>query len=256
MKNLFDVAGKVAVVTGGSRGIGAMIARGFVENGMKVYISSRKAEACDAMAEELSALGECVSFPHDLSALDGIDEFVRELSQKEDELHVLVNNAGAVWGAPIDDFPEHAWDKVMDINVKAPFFLTQKCLPLLRKAATAEDPARVIMVASIDGLHINPVETYPYAASKAGLIHLTRALTARLSREHITVNAIAPGPFQSKMMAHTLETHGEQIAKTNPRGRIGSPEDMAGTAIYLSSRASAYVNGVTIAVDGGIVAVS
>ena len=198
MKSLFDVSGKVAVVTGGSRGIGAMIARGFVENGMRVYISSRKAEACDAMAAELSQYGECVSFPHDLSGLNGINTFVQELSEREEKLDVLVNNAGAVWAAPIDEFPEHAWNKVMDINIKSPFFLTQKCLPLLRKSAQAEDPARVIMVASIDGLHVNPMETYPYAASKSGLIHLTRALTARLSQEHITVNAIAPGRSRAR----------------------------------------------------------
>ena len=256
MKNLFDVSGKTVVVTGGSRGIGAMIAQGFVENGATVYISSRKAEACDAMAEELSAHGTCVSLPQDLSSVEGIEALVAGVSEREQKLDVLINNAGAVWAESIDTFPEHAWDKIMDINVKAPFFLTQKFLPLLRGAATPEDPARVIMVASIDGLHVNPIETYPYAASKSGLIHLTRALTARLSREDVTVNAIAPGPFESKMMAHTLDTMGDQIKASNPRKRIGTPEDMAGVAIYLASRAGAYVNGVTIPVDGGIVAVS
>ncbi len=256
MKNLFDLTGKTAVVSGGSRGIGAMIARGFVENGVKVYITARKADACDAMAEELSQYGECISKPHDLSSLEGIESFVDDFSAREEKLDILVNNAGAVWSAEIDVFPEHAWDKVMDINIKAPFFLTQKFLPLMRKAATAEDPARIIMIASIDGLHVNPLETYPYAASKSGLIHLTRALAARLSGEHFTVNAIAPGPFPSKMMAHTLETRGDEISRENPRGRIGTPEDVAGTAIYLASRAGAYTNGVTIAVDGGIVAVT
>lgn len=256
MKNLFDVAGKTVVVTGGSRGIGAMIARGFVENGATVYISSRKADACDAMAEELSAHGTCVSLPQDLASVEGIEALVAGVAEREQKLDVLINNAGAVWAESIDTFPEHAWDKIMDINVKAPFFLTQKFLPLLRAAATPEDPARVIMVASIDGLHVNPIETYPYAASKSGLIHLTRALTARLSREDVTVNAIAPGPFESKMMSHTLDTMGDQIKASNPRKRIGTPEDMAGVAIYLASRAGAYVNGVTIPVDGGIVAVS
>jgi len=234
---LFSIEGKVAVVTGGSRGIGEMIAAGFLANGVKVYISSRKAEVCDETARRLSEQfgGECVSLPANLAELDGIQAFADELARREEQVDILVNNAGVSWGAPLDEFPEIGWDKVMDINVKAPFFLTQKFLPLLRAAASEEDPARVLMVASIDGLHVNPIETYPYAASKAGLIHLTRSLTARLSREDITVNAIAPGPFESRMMAHTLDTMGEQIRASNPRKRIGTSEDMAGVALYLAS---------------------
>jgi NAD(P)-dependent dehydrogenase (short-subunit alcohol dehydrogenase family) len=256
IEDLFSVRGKTALVTGGSRGIGLMIARALVENGAKVYISSRKADVCDRVAHELRALGDCVSLPHDLGAMAGIEGLASDLAAREQKLHVLVHNAGAVWGAPIDDFPELGWDKVMDLNLKGPFFLTQKLLPLLRVAATPDDPARVIHIASIDGLHVNPMDTYSYAASKAGLIHLTRAMAARLSRDDITVNAVAPGPFESKMMEYTLERMGDEIRRRNPRKRIGTPEDMAGVAIYLASRAGAYVNGAVIPVDGGIVAVS
>jgi NAD(P)-dependent dehydrogenase (short-subunit alcohol dehydrogenase family) len=256
MKHLFSVAGKVAVVTGGSRGIGLMIARGYVENGVRVYISSRKAEVCDQVAAQLSAHGECISLPADLSSMDGIEQLAAAVAEREGKVHILVNNAGAVWAEPIEDFAEKGWDKIVDLNLKSPFFLTQKLLPQLRAAASAEDPARVIHVASIDGLHVNPIDTYSYAASKAGLIHLTRAMARRLSQDDITVNAIAPGPFESKMMEWTLDNFGERIRAANPRKRIGTPEDMAGVAIYLASRAGAYVNGAVIPVDGGIVAVS
>jgi NAD(P)-dependent dehydrogenase (short-subunit alcohol dehydrogenase family) len=256
MKNLFSIEGKTALVTGGSRGIGMMIARGFVENGAKVYISSRKAEVCDQVAAELSKLGKCVSLPADLSSMAEIERLGDELAARESKLHILVNNAGAVWSEDFTTFPEKGWDKVVDLNLKAPFFLSQKCYPLLKAAATTEDPARILHVASIDGLHVNPMETYSYAASKSGLIHLTRAMCARLSEDDITVNAIAPGPFESQMMAHTLATRGAEIRERNPRKRIGTPEDMAGVAMFLASRAGAYVNGVVIPVDGGIVAVS
>jgi len=253
MKNLFDVSGKVALVTGGSRGIGEMISEGFVANGVKTYISARKGQACDATAARLSKLGECVSIPADLSTLDGIAALVGEIKDREEKLDILVNNAGATWGAPIEEFPESAWDKVMDINVKGPFFLTQALLPLLEKSATPEDPARIIMVGSIDGLGVNRLPTFSYGPSKAALHHLTRTLALHLADRHITANAIAPGPFPSKMMAHTLETMGERIKKGVPLGRIGEPSDMAGAAIYLSSKASSYVTGVVIPVDGGIV---
>jgi NAD(P)-dependent dehydrogenase (short-subunit alcohol dehydrogenase family) len=256
MKNLFSVAGKVVVVSGGSRGIGFMIAQGFVDNGAKLYISSRKAEVCDQVATELSALGECISLPADLSSMEGIEGLAAAVAEREQRVHVLVNNAGAVWAEPIDQFSEKGWDKIVDLNLKSPFFLTQKLLPQLRAAATEDDPARVIHIASIDGLHVNPIDTYSYAASKSGLIHLTRAMARRLSEDDITVNAIAPGPFESKMMEWTLEHHGERIRATNPRKRIGTPEDMAGVAMFLASRAGAYVNGAVIPVDGGIVAVS
>ncbi len=253
MKNLFDVAGKVALVTGGSRGIGEMIAEGFVANGVKTYISSRKAEACDATAARLSALGQCISIPSDLSSAEGLQALVGELRRREDTLDILVNNAGATWGAPIEEFPESAWDKVMNINVKSPFFLTQALLPLLEKSATQEDPARIIMVGSVDGLNVNQLPTFSYGPSKAAVHHLTRVLASHLAARNITVNAIAPGPFPSKMMAHTLENFGEQVRNGVPLKRFGEPADMAGAAIYLSSKASSYVTGVVIPVDGGVV---
>lgn len=251
MKNLFSVQGKVALVTGGSRGIGLMIARGFVANGVKTYISSRKADVCDRVAEELSAQGTCISLPADLSKQDEVARLAAELAAREDKLHILVNNAGAAWGAPFDDFPEDGWDKVMDLNVKSMFFMTQALMGRLEAAATADDPARVINIGSIDGIGIPRLETYSYPASKAAVHQLTRVLAHRLARRNVNVNAVAPGPFESQMMAHTLATQGEEIKASVPRGRIGRPEDMAGVAIYLSSMASAYVTGAVIPVDGG-----
>lgn len=252
MKDLFDVSGKVALVTGGSRGIGEMIAEGFVANGVRTYISARKAEACDATAARLSEIGDCISIPTDLSTKAGIDALADEIKSREKTLDILVNNAGATWGASIDEFPESAWDKVMDINVKSPFFLTQSLLPLLEKSASPEDPARVIMIGSIDGLNVNSMPTFSYGPSKAAVHHLARTFAAHLAPKHITVNAIAPGPFPSKMMEHTLENYGEQIRGSVPLRRIGNAEDMAGVAIYLASRASSYVTGVVIPVDGGL----
>lgn len=252
MKNLFSVSGKVALVTGGSRGIGYMIARGYVENGVKTYISARKAEACDAAAKELSQYGTCISLPADVGRLDDLKRLVKELSARESKLHILVNNAGANWAEPLDAYSESGWDKVVDTNLKAVFFLTRELIPQLKAAGTAEDPARVINIGSIDGLHVPGLDTFAYSSSKAGVHHLTRTLARRLAREHINVNAIAPGPFESKMMAETLKTFGEAIKAAAPRGRIGEPEDMAGTAIFLSSRASAYITGVVLPVDGGI----
>ncbi|MBA4793741.1 SDR family oxidoreductase [Phenylobacterium sp.] len=251
MKNLFSVEGKVVLITGGSRGIGEMIARGYVENGAKVYISSRKAEVCDRVAEELSEYGTCISLPFDLGGMDGIEGLANAVKERESRLDVLVNNAGATWGAPIDEYPEDGWDKTVDLNVKSIFFLTQKLLPLLRAAASADEPARVINIASVNGIEPPALETYAYSTSKAGCIMLTRHLAKRLAPEHILVNAIAPGPFPSKMMAATLAQAGDAIAKNNPRGRIGQPEDIAGVAIFLGSRASAYTTGATIPCDGG-----
>jgi len=251
LKNLFSVEGKVVLVTGGSRGIGEMIARGFVENGAKVYISSRKAEVCDRVAEELSEFGTCISLSFDLGGMEGIEGLANAVKERESRLDVLVNNAGATWGAPIDDYPEDGWDKTVDLNVKSIFFLTQKLLPLLRAASTAENPGRVINIASVNGIEPPTLETYAYSTSKAGCIMLTRHLAKRLAPEHILVNAIAPGPFPSKMMAATLAQAGDAIAKNNPRGRIGQPEDIAGVAIFLSSRASAYTTGAVVPCDGG-----
>ena len=252
MKDLFDVSGKVALVTGGSRGIGEMIAEGFVTHGVKTYISARKAEACDATAERLSGIGECISIPADLSTMEGIEHLVDEIKGREKKLDILVNNAGATWGAAIEDFPEAGWDKIMDINVKSPFFLTKALLPLLEAAAIAEDPSRVIMVGSIDGLNVNRLPTFSYGPSKAAIHHLARTLAAHLADRHITVNAIAPGLFASKMTAATIERMGEQIRQETPLKRHGKPEDMAGVAIYLASPAASFVTGVVIPVDGGI----
>ena len=250
--DLFDLSGKTAVVTGGSRGIGLMIARGLLEAGARVYISSRKADACAAAERELTPYGKIVAIPADLSAEAECLRLAAEIGQREPALNVLVNNAGATWGAPIEDFPAAAWDKVVDLNLKAPFFLTRAFLPLLEAGGTQDDPARVINIGSIDGLRVPPFPTYAYSASKAGLHHLTRVLARELGPRRITVNAVAPGPFESKMMAATLQTFGDAIADAAPLKRIGRPDDMAGVAIYLASRAGAYVTGAVIPVDGGI----
>ena len=252
MKNLFSVEGKVVLVTGGSRGIGRMIAHGFAANGSKVYISARKAEACEETAAELSKQGTCIALPADLSSEAGCSQLASEIASREPALHVLVNNAGANWGAPIAEYPDAAWDKVLALNVKGVFHLTRRLLPQLEKAASPEDPARVINVGSIDGIQVPDLETYAYSASKAAVHHLTRVLAKKLAPRSVTVNAIAPGPFESKMMAETLQRFGELIVKSCPLGRIGTPEDMAGVAIYLASRAGAYLTGAVIPVDGGI----
>jgi|TARA_B100001059_G_C17755933_1_gene539892 2-deoxy-D-gluconate 3-dehydrogenase len=263
MKNLFSIEGKVALITGGSRGIGEMIAAGFLANGAKVYISSRKAEVCDATAKRLQEEygGECISVPADLSNLDGINALANQISQ-EDNLDILVNNAGASWGEPIDEYSEQGWDKVMDTNVKGVFFLTQKLLPLLRKSGDAEDPSRVINIGSIDGIKTGLFDAFSYGPSKAALHHLTRVLAASLVKENIIVNAIAPGPFPTWMLSTGVGGGGDvdidwsSIGDTNPRGRVGTPEDIAGLAIFLSSRAGAYTVGQTITCDGGVVASS
>jgi NAD(P)-dependent dehydrogenase (short-subunit alcohol dehydrogenase family) len=252
MKNLFSVEGKVALVTGGSRGIGYMIARGYVENGVKTYISARKADVCEAAAKELSKLGTCIALPADVGKVEEIKRLVQELGKREPALHILVNNAGANWAEPIEQYGEAGWDKVVDTNLKAVFFLTRELLPQLKAAASAADPARVINIGSIDGLHVPGLETYAYSSSKAGVHHLTRTLARRLAADNITINAIAPGPFESKMMEQTLKTLGDAIKAAVPRGRIGEPEDMAGTAIFLASRAAAYITGVVLPVDGGL----
>jgi NAD(P)-dependent dehydrogenase (short-subunit alcohol dehydrogenase family) len=252
-ESLFSVSGKVAVVTGGSRGIGFMFAEGLVSSGAKVYISARKVDACDAAAKELSAIGPCVSMPADLSTKAGCDRLAAEIAEREPIVHILVNNAGATWGAPLLEYPDDAWDKVMATNVKAIFNLTTALLPQLRAAAGADDPARVINIGSVDGMRVPATENYAYAASKAAVHMLTRQLAHRLAREHITVNAIAPGPFRSKMMAFVLDADGgeEIVASGVPLRRIGRPEDAAGTVIFLSSRAGSYLTGAVIPVDGG-----
>lgn len=253
MNDLFSIEGKTALVTGGSRGIGLMIAEGFVRAGARVAISSRKADVCDSVASELSQIGECVSFPADLSKPEEcarLAGLTREWCNGS--LNILVNNAGATWGAPFDEFDDAAWDRVLDLNVKSVFHLTRDLHQELITAGTAEDPARVINIGSVDGIHVPMLETYSYSASKAAVHQLTRVLAKRLAREHITVNAIAPGPFESKMMAATLRDFGDSIRASIPLQRIGEPSDMAGTAIFLSSKAGAYITGTVLPVDGGL----
>jgi NAD(P)-dependent dehydrogenase (short-subunit alcohol dehydrogenase family) len=246
--DLFDLTGKKALVTGGTRGIGLMIARGLLDAGAWVIISSRGEEACAKAVAELSQHGQVSAVPADLQTEE---ECVR-LADAVDELDILVNNAGATWGAPIEEFPASAWDKVLNLNLKSPFFLTRALLPKLEARGTHDDPSRVINIGSIDGLHVSSLPTYSYAASKAGIHHLTRMLARDLGPRHITVNAVAPGPFESKMMAATLDAFGDAIASGAPLRRIGRPDDMAGVAVFLASRAGSYVTGAVIPVDGGI----
>jgi NAD(P)-dependent dehydrogenase (short-subunit alcohol dehydrogenase family) len=250
MQDLFSLQGRVALVTGGSRGIGRMIAEGFLSQGARVYITARKAEQCEATAKELSALGPCTALPADVSTVEGARALAAEIARREPALDILVNNAGAAWGEDFDTFPEKGWDKVVDLNMKTPFFLTQALHGPLKKAAQAR-PAKVVNIASIDGISVNPWETYSYAASKAGLIHLTRRMALRLARDNIVVSGIAPGAFPSEMNKEARD-HGDAVAQRVPAGRVGVTEDMAGAAIYLASRAGDYVMGETIVVDGGV----
>ncbi|MBO9713167.1 SDR family oxidoreductase [Sphingomonas sp.] len=248
--SLFRLDGRVALVTGGSRGIGRMIAAGFVASGAKVYVSSRKAEACEEVAAELGSM--CVAIPMDVSTVEGCKALAAAVAERESRLDILVNNAGAAWGVPFDEFPESGWDKVMDLNVKSPFFLTQALHGLLKAGASMARPAKVINITSIDGQRVNPWETYSYQASKAALIHLTRRMAARLIQDQIVVTSLAPGAFPSQMNKAARD-HGDAVAQRIPSGRIGVDEDMAGAAIYLASRAGDYVVGETLTVDGGLV---
>ncbi|MFP6806306.1 MAG: SDR family oxidoreductase [Pseudomonadales bacterium] len=264
MQDLFSIKGKVAFVTGGSRGIGEMIAAGFLASGAKVYISSRKADVCDETARRLSETykGECISIPADLSKLEGIEAAVAKFAENEDQLDILVNNAGVSWGAPLEDFPEMGWDKVMDTNVKGVFFLIQKMLPFLEKSGSAQSPARVINIGSVDGIKSPAFETYSYGPSKAAVHHLTRVLAGHLIKRHIICNAIAPGPFPTWMLSTGVGGGGDTdidwdlVAKGNPSKRVGTMEDITGLAIFLSSRAGAYTVGEVITCDGGSVACS
>jgi NAD(P)-dependent dehydrogenase (short-subunit alcohol dehydrogenase family) len=252
--SLFSIEGKTALVTGGSRGIGLMIAQGYVAAGAHVYISSRKAEVCDAVAKELSALGRCTSLPADLSSAEGCQALADAFAERESKLDILVNNAGATWGAPFDSYPDDGFDKIMFLNVHSVFSLTRNLASSLKTAATPEDPARVINIGSMDGLHVPTVSetgTFAYSASKAAVHHLTRTLAVELASRHITVNAIAPGFFESKMTEYVLGNFKDSIEPNAPLNRIGKPEEMTGIAIYLASRAGAYTTGAVIPVDGG-----
>lgn len=259
LSQLFSVAGKTVLVTGGSRGIGLMIAQAYVANGAKVYISSRKAAVCESVAAELTASslngGQCIALPADLATNEGREALVTELSSKEKTLDILFNNAGATWGAPFADFPEIGYDKTMDINVKAIFMLTRDLLPLLQEGAKDGDPSRIINIGSIDGIHVPIFDNFPYAASKAAVHQLTRVLAAQLGKENITVNAIAPGFFPSKMTQFMIDDPEglAQFEATCPLGRVGTPEDMGGLALFLGSRAGAYMNGAIVPIDGGSV---
>lgn len=256
MRDLFNVSGKVAVISGGSSGIGAMMALGLLENGAKVYITARRAEPLAAMADELSQLGECIAIPSEMSSTDGISSLVEEVAANEHQVDILINNAGANWAEPIDTFPEAGWDKVMDINIKAIFFTTQQFLPLLRASGAGGDPARVINIASVHGIRNPGLPTYAYTASKSGVIHLTRHLATDLASAKVNVNAIAPGLFPSKMTKDMIEDeeYNRGLMDQIPCDRMGTPEDIAGTAIFLSSQASSWVTGQTVVLDGGMTA--
>ena len=247
---LFRLDGRVALVTGGSRGIGKMIAAGFLAQGARVYISSRKAAACEEAAAELG--DGCIALPQDVSTVDGCKALAAEIAEREGKLDILVNNAGGACGAPFEEFPEHGWDKVMNLNLKSPFFLTQALYEPLKAAAAGGRPAKVINITSIDGQRLNPWDTYSYHASKSALIYLTKRMAARLIRDGINVTSIAPGAFASEMN-RAARDHGDAVAQAIPARRIGHDEDMAGAAIYLASRAGDYVVGETITVDGGLV---
>lgn len=251
IEDLFSVKGKLAVITGGSRGIGEMIARAYIENGARVIITARNAAVCDGLAAELSKIGECTSIPADLSKMDEIERFAAEVAKREPKVDILVNNAGASWGAPFDDFPESGWDKVMDLNVKSIFFLTQKLIKQLEAAGTPDDYARVINIGSIDGQHVSDLETYSYAASKAGVLHMTKMMAKFLAGRHIAVNAIAPGFFPSKMTAAIPADFSKAMQSETPMKRWGNADDMGGVALFLASRAGAFMCGSVVTVDGG-----
>ncbi|MAJ44675.1 MAG: 3-oxoacyl-ACP reductase [Candidatus Marinimicrobia bacterium] len=255
IQKLFDVSGKVAIVTGGSRGIGEMIASGFLANGVKVYITARKEAALIEKAKELSEMhsGDCIPVPCDLSTMDGIDKFVNFIQSKEAHIDFLINNAGASWGEPYAEYSETGWDKVMDLNVKSIFYLTQKLTPMLKVNSSLENPSRVINIGSVDGLNVPVIEAYAYGTSKAAVHHLTRILAKKLVSENILVNAIAPGPYESMMLGAAVNHDYSFIESRNPRKRIGSPEDIAGLVIFLCSRAGAYTVGAIIPSDGGLV---
>lgn len=247
---LFNLEGRIALITGGSRGIGAIMARGFIERGAKVYISSRKADACENMARELGE--NCISLPADVSTIEGCEYLVSQFAKHEQKLDILVNNAGAAWGGEFTQFPEAGWDKVMDLNLKSPFFLSQKFFPFLETSGKSGTPAKIINIASVDGQRLSPWETYSYQASKAGLIHLTRRMAAYLVKHNIIANSIAPGAFASDMN-RAARDHGDLVAKAIPAARIGNADDIIAASVFLAARSGDYIIGETISVDGGLV---
>jgi len=253
LDSLFSLSGKTALVTGGAKGIGRMISEGLLQAGARVYISSRSADDCVVAAEEMSALGECQAFPHDLSGLEGIEALVADIQQAGHGLDILINNSGATWGAPLEEFPESGWDKVMDLNVKSPFFLIQKLLPLLKAAASSDDPARVVNISSVAGMVAATQSAYAYMASKAAISHLNKGLALDLAKDNITVNAVAPGFFPSKMTQHMSSDEGmEMLRSFTPLGRIGEPRDASGMVIYLCSQAGSFVTGIVLPLSGGV----
>lgn len=255
MNDLFSIEGKTAVITGGSRGIGKMIATGYVKAGAKVYISSRKVAACEETVAELSEFGDIQAIPADLSNPTEAERLAKEITDQSEKVDILVNNAGATWGVPMEEFDEDAWERVLSVNVKGIFHLTKHLRPALTQAGSAEAPASVINIGSIDGLRVPTLETYSYSASKAAVHMLTRHL-AKVFAPEIRVNAIAPGPFYSKMMAYSIDNFGNEIAAACPMKRLGQPDDMAGAAIFLGSAASTYITGAILPVDGGIASLS
>ena len=254
IESLFSMQDKICVVTGGSRGLGSFMAQGFLEAGAKrVYITARKAEACISTAEELSQYGECIAIPSVLATAEGLQTLVKELMSREQHIDVLVNNAGAGWGAPFDQFPEKGWNKTMDINVKSPFFLTQALTPLLKKNATADNTASIINIGSIAGMVGNALDNFSYAISKTAIHQLTRVLSTELASDHIRVNAIAPGRFYSKMtefLSNDQEAFEAEL-QSIPMRRWGEATDIAGVAIMLASKAGAFITGQIIPIDGG-----
>ena len=251
MTDLFSLKGRVALVTGGTRGIGNMIARGFLEQGARVYITGRKVGPAEAAAVELSKIGPCHALAIDASGATGAKTLATAFLTKEKSLDILVNNAGTVWGADFDEFSESGWDRVMDLNIKSPFFLTQALHGALKTNASEARPSKVINIASVDGIFVNPQETYSYTASKSGLLHLTKRMAMRLIKDHIVVSAIAPGAFATDMN-RTARDRPDEIMRHIPSGRVGTPQDMAGAAVFLASRAGDYVVGTPLIVDGGV----
>jgi len=250
IENLFNLEGRTALVTGGAKGIGAMITQGLVESGAKVYIASRSLEACENFSKEMNALGKgsCVGLSVDLSNMDSIQSLVKSIGEQEDQLDILINNAGATWGAPLGEFPEKGWDKIMTLNTKGPFFLTQALLPMLKKGATLDDPSRIVMISSVAAKSSESLSSYSYGPSKAAIAQLGVMLAKDLARDHILVNTIGPAVFESKMSSHFDL---DQMAKAHPIGRIGRPTDIAGLTIFLTSKAGSFMTGTYIPLDGG-----